>query len=80
MELIMCVAVPVILVLCLLFACKWTNFSIIPEGLRIPPPKAFIFPKLKRDGYKWKPEDDPYSDTKSPSEIIPEEELTEFVF
>jgi len=56
MNLIMCVVIPVVLVLCLLFACKWTNFSVIPEELRIPPPSGFEFPKLKRDGYKWYPE------------------------
>jgi hypothetical protein len=58
MSFIMLLIIPSALLLCLLFACKWTNFSILPEGLSLPPPTKFIFPTVRRDGYKWKNEEE----------------------
>ena len=37
-----------------MFACKWGNFSIIPEQLKIKPPKKYKFPTITRgEDYKW---------------------------
>jgi hypothetical protein len=58
MTLIILLLIPSVLLLCLLFACKWTNFSILPEGLNLPAPDKFVFPNVRRDGYKWKNEED----------------------
>lgn len=34
--------------------CKWYKFTIIPKGLRLPAPKKFVMPKLKRtSSSKW---------------------------
>ena len=65
MGFMMCMVIPVVLILCLLFACKWKNFSVIPENLRVPPPNGFKLPNLKRDGYKWQPVYDSSDDDSS---------------
>ena len=37
-----------------MFACKWSNFSIIPEQLKVKPPKKYKFPTITRgEDYKW---------------------------
>ena len=45
--------IPVVVLLVILIACKMLNFSILPEGLKLPSPKKFKFPKVQRNGYKW---------------------------
>ena len=52
-----CLVIPVVLIICLLLACKWAKFSIIPEGLTIPKPKRFKLPKLKRSNNRWSQDD-----------------------
>lgn len=45
------------LVLLILMLCKWYKFTIIPKGMRLPAPKKFVMPKLKRNSNsKWEVE------------------------
>jgi len=55
MELIRYFFFPFASVIFILFLCKWFNFSIIPEGMKLPAPDKFELPRLKRNevNYKW---------------------------
>ena len=53
MGFMLCLIIPVVVLLAILIACRMLNFSILPEGLKLPPPKRFKFPKLQRNGYTW---------------------------
>jgi len=57
MNWVLCLTIPVVLFLTVLFICKKMNFSILPKGLRMPPVKKFKFPNLKRNGYTWEVEE-----------------------
>jgi len=51
--------IAVVLFFCILLACKWLNFSILPKGFKLPSPQKFEFPKLKRkQNYSWKEDDE----------------------
>ena len=81
MGFMMCFIVPTVLILCVLFACKWTNFSILPEELKGPQPREFKIPKLKRNGYKWQPDyessDDESSDDESSDDESSDDESSD---
>jgi len=53
MGFIKVMVIPVAVLSVILIACKMLNFSILPEGLKLPSPKKFKFPKVQRNGYKW---------------------------
>lgn len=58
MGFIKVMVIPIAVLLVILVACKLLNFSILPNGLRLPTPKKFKFPKVQRNGYKWEAWDD----------------------
>lgn len=62
--LIPCLIIPLVTLLVIFLVCKYYNFSVIPKGLKIPTPKKFRFPKIKRNEYTWEVEssDDETSD------------------
>jgi len=54
MGVFLCLVLPLIAFVAIMLVCKWGNFSIIPEGLKIKPPKKYRFPKISRgEDYKW---------------------------
>ena len=61
MGFVTCLIIPVAILLAILIACKMLDFSILPEGLKLSPPKKFKFPQVQRNGYTWQAWDD-YSD------------------
>lgn len=45
---------PVIILFSILYLCKYFNFSIIPQDLKLPPVKKYEFPTLKKNtNNKW---------------------------
>lgn len=80
--------IPAAVLICLLIACKWMNFSIIPEGMKMSKPPKFKFPNLARNGYKWdawegsssEEEDDDSSDEYESSSSSDEESEDEYIF
>ena len=53
MGFILLVVIPIVVVICIVFALKWTGTSIIPKGLRLPPGREFKFPKITRIPGGW---------------------------
>lgn len=46
--------VSIIAFVVIMLVCKWSNFSIIPEDLKLKTPKKYKFPKISRgEDYKW---------------------------
>lgn len=70
------------LVLLILMLCKWYKFTIIPKGLRLPAPKKFVMPKLKRNSNsKWEVEESSSEEESSEDEnLSSEEEDIEWTF
>nr|QBK85895.1 MAG: hypothetical protein LCMAC101_04900 [Marseillevirus LCMAC101] len=60
----------------IMLVCKWGNFSIIPEELKMKRPRKYKFPKITRgDDYKWEAHyssssDDSSSDEESDDDIF----------
>ncbi len=54
MGVFLCLVLPVIAFIVIMLVCKWGNFSIIPEDLKMKTPKKYKFPKITRgEDYKW---------------------------
>jgi hypothetical protein len=54
MGVFLCLALPIIAFVVIMLVCKWSNFSIIPEDLKLKTPKKYKFPKISRgEDYKW---------------------------
>lgn len=81
MGFILCLVIPVVVLLVILIACKLMNFSILPEGLKLPSPKKFKIPQVRRNGYKWEAwssdindDDDDYDDDDSDEDYDSDED------
>lgn len=74
MGVFICLLIPTIILVCILLACKWLNFSILPKGLKLPPPQKFTFPKVKRKGYKWEEEEEDDSSSSDEDDYSDDEE------
>ena len=48
MTIFVTLILPVVIIIGVLFLCKMFNFSMLPKGWQLPPPKKFKFPLLKR--------------------------------
>ena len=68
MGVFLCLVISVIVFIIIILVCKWSNFSIIPKGMRIKPPSKYKFPKVSRsEDYKWEAH---YSSDESDNEDI----------
>jgi len=63
-----CIVIPVVIMICVLLLCKWSDFSIIPENLRLPKPRKFKLPSVKRNyRNEWENASDSESESSSSS-------------
>lgn len=76
MSFFTCCVWPIIILLSILYLCKWSNFSILPRNLKGNNPSKFTFPEVKRDMYKWNDEENnlDYDDGESDEEDSEEDE------
>jgi hypothetical protein len=68
MSIVWCLLIAIGIVIGVVVVCKWKRISIIPKGLRLPPPQKFRMPRLKRlEGGEMLVEQDSESDEESDS-------------
>lgn len=78
MGLVKCVAIFFGVCVAIFIVCKWLNFSIIPEGMVIPKPKKFSFPKMRRDEKgEWVIEEEEESSDEDSSDEDTEDESSD---
>ena len=58
MGVFICLFLPTIIILLMLWLCRWYNFSIIPRDMKPPPPSKFKIPLLSKEKkyFQWEEE------------------------
>ena len=53
MGILIIIIFPILIIFVVLMTCKFFNFSILPDDLKLPAPQKFVMPKIKRNKYNY---------------------------
>lgn len=53
MGILVCIIIPVIILLAVLWLCRKYNFSLVPKYMKLATPEKYVLPRAKKNQYTW---------------------------